>query len=106
VSVLILRLVEHQLSVSTGYRKFGTNSREFKDHAYFFDVPGMLDQATPRKLALFNETLEEYLKEKQAEGKLLNVRVRHVQNLTLKDIDLALLTEDEEEEEVKRFWCC
>lgn len=74
--------------VASGFRKMTITKRR----GVLFDLPSMLNDASPRKLALFAETFSELLANKQQdEGKLKNVRMEYVESLTLKCIDEALL---------------
>lgn len=58
---------------------------------YAFDIPTMLQSASPRKLAMFVEALRAFIADNQAQGRLLNVRVQLISAFRLAAVKEAVV---------------
>jgi hypothetical protein len=98
----LAKITERQVD---GFRKFSISLRRIDHVIYHFDLPSMLNDATPRKVQLFQDTLNAYVREKQAKGELTNVVLQRISRFTLAEIDKAVQL-SQQEEVVASNACC
>lgn len=83
-------LAELSLQARAGPRKFAVTFRQAGPDTYYFDIPSVLQGATPSKLELFKTALRARLVDIQKKDRrLLNVIIKEIDNLTLAEFDRA-----------------
>lgn len=91
------KIGEHQLVAKDGFKKFSTTVRRKRlrdgsEAEFFFDIPSMLQRASPRKLQLFVVTLLAYIDKLQRKdpAALGNLVVLSLPQLTIRAVDRVL----------------